>query len=344
VDDLHTAVQTPDGYAVQAQGHAWLAPLPEAKGFGLLCRVVVSALQAAADEIVHSADAVVLDHRGERQYTAADWAEGGLWSRLGEVYARIQKVLDPTFYDHVAGWWRATSAALFLAHQKQLVEEPTGERPRNWTLFQAVIADESLRESVNAALGRRMYPILDGLHAFNFAGAASPFFERFESLLTGHGVEIDALAFVCPKNKAWMFDEPARRHLAPRTRVAWFLKQFPEPEEGAERFEMMAMRGPRFLMDTLAMLDEDSTDLSKLQHGLGVVFHGEEAEGPGVLREWFTLVARELFSEEKGLFLAAPEDKRRVLPNPESEAAVGEAHLEYMRLAGHVLGLSILHR
>jgi hypothetical protein len=309
--------------------------------------VVVSALQAAADEIVHSTDAVMLDHSGERQYTAADWAEGGLWSRLGEAYARIQKVLDPAFYHHVAGWWRATSETLFLTYREQLPEAATwalAPHQRDGFLFPAVVSDESVREPVNAALGRRMYHILDGLHAFNFGGRASPFFGRFESLLAGHRLEIDALAFACPENKAWMFDEPARRHLSPRTRVAWFLKQFPEPEEGAERFDMMALRGPRFLMDTLAMLDEDSTDLSRLQHGLGVVFHREEAEGPGVLREWFTLVARELFSEEKGLFLAAPGDKRRVLPNPESEAAVGEAHLEYMRLAGHVLGLSILHR
>lgn len=297
-------------------------------------------MQSAADEIIHWFDVAEAAPGGERQYTRAAWEGGGVWSRLGEAYTRVQRVLDPGFYVDVAAWWGATSAALW---EGVLKEEP--ESTREQVFLARVALDDSVRSEVNGILGGRIYHVLDGLAAFNFGGPQSPFFERFEALLSGHDSEIDAIALACPENKAWMFDAPARRHLAARTRVAWFMKQFPEPEEGSPRVEIIVPRGGTLLPESLLMIgDEETNDLSKLQRGLGVVFDGEEAEGPGVLREWFALIARELFSEEKGLFLAAPEDKRRVFPNPESEKAGGKKHLEYMRLAGHVLGLAILHR
>jgi len=56
-------------------------------------------------------------------------------------------------------------------------------------------------------------------------------------------------------------------------------------------------------------------DPALLQSDLLLQFKHEEATGPGVLREWFFLVCREMFNPHKALFVACPNDRRRFFPN-----------------------------
>lgn len=52
-----------------------------------------------------------------------------------------------------------------------------------------------------------------------------------------------------------------------------------------------------------------------LRGDLFIEFKNEEAIGPGVLREWFFMVCREMFNPQKALFVSCPNDRRRFLPN-----------------------------
>jgi len=46
--------------------------------------------------------------------------------------------------------------------------------------------------------------------------------------------------------------------------------------------------------------------------------HKEEATGPGVLRDWFSLIHREVFNPANALFIGYPNDRRRFFLNPAS--------------------------
>lgn len=89
----------------------------------------------------------------------------------------------------------------------------------------------------------------------------------------------------------------------------------------------------------------------------------QEAEGAGVLREWLSQIAADLFSPERGLFVRGAEDGRMVHPAPHPgllppAAASGtgarrkaagagkrgqevEEHLGYMRFAGRIVGKQV---
>ncbi|KAM3289447.1 hypothetical protein P3S67_017735 [Capsicum chacoense] len=84
-----------------------------------------------------------------------------------------------------------------------------------------------------------------------------------------------------------------------------------------ESFEYIGDEDPEFLRGDLLM-----------------VFKHEEATGPGVLREWFYLVCREIFNLQKALFVACPNDRRRFFPNPASK--VDPMHLEYFSFAEEI--------
>uniref|UniRef100_M1DDN0 HECT-type E3 ubiquitin transferase n=1 Tax=Solanum tuberosum TaxID=4113 RepID=M1DDN0_SOLTU len=56
-------------------------------------------------------------------------------------------------------------------------------------------------------------------------------------------------------------------------------------------------------------------DPALLRGDLLIQFKHKEATGPGVLREWFFLVFREMFNPHKALFVACPNDRRRFFPN-----------------------------
>ncbi|KAM3289450.1 hypothetical protein P3S67_017738 [Capsicum chacoense] len=75
------------------------------------------------------------------------------------------------------------------------------------------------------------------------------------------------------------------------------------------------------LIDRSQLLEESfeyigDADPTLLRGVLYMEFKHEEATGPGVLREWFYLVCREIFNPLNALFVACPNDRRRFLPNP----------------------------
>ncbi|RHN72632.1 putative HECT domain, ubiquitin [Medicago truncatula] len=99
-------------------------------------------------------------------------------------------------------------------------------------------------------------------------------------------------------------DFESRRHLA--------LMLFPDSKDEISGYEM--------LIDRSQVLAESFEYMSRakaksLQGGIFMAFKNEKATGPGVLREWFVLVCREIFNPKNALFVACPNDHRRFFPN-----------------------------
>ncbi|GIL56795.1 hypothetical protein Vafri_12097 [Volvox africanus] len=81
-------------------------------------------------------------------------------------------------------------------------------------------------------------------------------------------------------------------------------------------------------------------DVEALPYGVNVRFEDEqEAEGMGVVREWLSQIAADIFSSERGLFVRGAADKRVVHPSPHSR--LQEDALGYMRFAGRIVGLAV---
>ncbi|GFR44028.1 hypothetical protein Agub_g5184, partial [Astrephomene gubernaculifera] len=81
-------------------------------------------------------------------------------------------------------------------------------------------------------------------------------------------------------------------------------------------------------------------DADALPYGVNIRFEDEqEAEGMGVVREWLSQIAADIFSTERGLFVRGAADRRVVHPSPQSAAQ--EDYLGYMRFAGRIVGLAL---
>ncbi|KXZ51291.1 hypothetical protein GPECTOR_13g778 [Gonium pectorale] len=81
-------------------------------------------------------------------------------------------------------------------------------------------------------------------------------------------------------------------------------------------------------------------DAEALPYGVNVRFEDEqEAEGMGVVREWLSQIAADLFAPERGLFIRGASDRRVVHPSPLSP--LQDDYKGYMRFAGRIVGLAL---
>lgn len=118
------------------------------------------------------------------------------------------------------------------------------------------------------------------------------------------------------------------------------LGMLPEPRDDFEERHDIFIHRDHLLPESFHAFESVKADA--LQGGLSVEFATEEATGPGVLREWFYLICREIFNPENALFLSCPNDPRRFFPNPAS--GVNPEHLSYFRFCGQVIALALMHK
>lgn len=76
-----------------------------------------------------------------------------------------------------------------------------------------------------------------------------------------------------------------------------------------------------------------------------VTFAGEEGvDAGGLTREWYTVMAREMFNPAYSLFVNVPERGTTFQPNPSSsiqnDPGRGTTHLDYFKFCGRVIGES----
>lgn len=103
-----------------------------------------------------------------------------------------------------------------------------------------------------------------------------------------------------------ILDFESRRNLA--------LMMFPEGRDDYHELHEMLIDRSQLLAESFEYITQ--AEASSLHGGLFMEFKNEEATGPGVLREWFCLVCRAIFSPQNVLFLPCANDKRRFFPNP----------------------------
>ncbi|KAL2650696.1 hypothetical protein R1flu_018824 [Riccia fluitans] len=130
----------------------------------------------------------------------------------------------------------------------------------------------------------------------------------------------------------YLLDFDSRRRLV--------LSMLPEPQDDHEERQEIVVHRAQLLSESFELLAYVEPEV--LQGGISVEFATEEATGPGVLREWFSMICREIFNPQNALFLGCPNDRRRYFPNPAS--GVNPGHLTYFRFCGRVLALALMHR
>ncbi|KAH7488398.1 hypothetical protein PRIC2_007058 [Phytophthora ramorum] len=131
-----------------------------------------------------------------------------------------------------------------------------------------------------------------------------------------------------------------------REKKRWFLKQITNlAVPYTESMFKIDVRRSAILDDSLPQLAGAEVDRSRMQEHLNIGFIGEPAlDAGGVLREWFGLVCKELFSADRGLFVTTHAEDSSYWINSESAKCVpeGQDHLQYFTFAGRLLGKSIL--
>ena len=78
----------------------------------------------------------------------------------------------------------------------------------------------------------------------------------------------------------------------------------------------------------------------ELKGNLYIQFEGEEGQDVGgLLREWYLIIAREMFNPNYALFQLTPGDRVTYIPNPSSQ--INPNHLDYFRFIGKVIAKAI---
>jgi ankyrin repeat protein len=80
---------------------------------------------------------------------------------------------------------------------------------------------------------------------------------------------------------------------------------------------------------------------NSLPRPVDIHFHGEQASGDGLRREWFGLTVGWILDPARGLFTSKGDTLQ---PNPHSATVVGSDHLSYFAMLGRIMGLALFHR
>ncbi|CAO2842440.1 unnamed protein product [Amaranthus hypochondriacus] len=139
-------------------------------------------------------------------------------------------------------------------------------------------------------------------------------------------------------DNSWLLNHKDVLNYASRRHLAMLL--FPDASEDYEELHEMLIDRSSFLAESFEYISR--AEPSSLHSGLFVEFKNEEATGPGVLREWFSLVCLAIFDPQRALFVACPFDPRRFYPNRAS--SVHPLHLPYFRFSGRVIALALMHK
>ncbi|XP_058070731.1 E3 ubiquitin-protein ligase UPL5 [Magnolia sinica] len=164
--------------------------------------------------------------------------------------------------------------------------------------------------------------------------------EKLRAILRGRRFPLNTLVRYAKRSDdhLWLLehkdvtDFETRRHLV--------MMMFPDVKEEFEELHEMLIDRSQLLAESFEYIGRAEPEA--LHGGLFMEFKNEEATGPGVLREWFSLVCKAIFNPQNVLFLSCPNDRRRFFPNPASN--VDPLHLDYFGFCGRVIALALMHK
>ena len=101
----------------------------------------------------------------------------------------------------------------------------------------------------------------------------------------------------------------------------------------------LSVRRDQVFLDSFKSLYFKSGDEMKFGK-LNIRFHGEEGvDAGGVTREWFQVLAKQMFNEDYALFNRVASDRTTFHPNPSS--GINPEHLMFFRFIGRIIGKAL---
>ncbi|KAI5080078.1 hypothetical protein GOP47_0005557 [Adiantum capillus-veneris] len=297
------------------EGHdftAFIAPL---------CKAMVEACTSAKSSIVM--DNCLQNTFAALRYTEDDSFENFDKAVSSLVDAPMFEVLDEV---EKGGGETGSYAWLFAVFNRLLhevdsclkkVEETSLSRPYNWSSVLTVLKGLNVMAKMFGGFMETLHTILHSR-----SKALNTIIEQLE----------------CHNDHIWLLEHKSLLEFESKKRLV--LGMLPEPQEDFEERHDIFIHRDYLLSDSFHAFQHVKAEV--LQGGLSVEFASEEATGPGVLREWFYLVCKEIFDPENALFLSCPNDPRRVFPNPASN--MNPEHLNLFRFSGQVIALALMHK
>ena len=119
----------------------------------------------------------------------------------------------------------------------------------------------------------------------------------------------------------------------------YFRQELEQMEEGLRRDELVIhIRRSHVFEDSYRELYRRSPD--ELKANLYITFDGEEGQDAGgLLREWYLIIAREMFNPNYALFKTTPGDRVTYMPNPSSH--INPEHLNYFKFVGRIIAKAV---
>ncbi|GKC99435.1 E3 ubiquitin protein ligase UPL5-like protein [Tanacetum coccineum] len=170
-----------------------------------------------------------------------------------------------------------------------------------------------------------------------YEGAEETFWTNLWPHKVAFGYLIVKFAKRADEDYKWILDR--KDYLTVESRRHLVMMLLPEVTKDYENDHKMLINRSNLLAESFESITQ--ANLASLCDPIFIQFTNEEANGPGVLREWFMLVCQAIFNPQNALFLTCPTDRRRFFPNPASK--VNPLQLEYYRFAGRVIALALMH-
>lgn len=119
----------------------------------------------------------------------------------------------------------------------------------------------------------------------------------------------------------------------------YFRQELERLDEGVRREDLVVhVRRDHVFEDSFRELYRRSSD--EWKNRFYIVFEGEEGQDAGgLLREWYTIISREIFNPMYALFTTSPGDRVTYMINPASHC--NSNHLQYFRFVGRVIAKAI---
>lgn len=119
----------------------------------------------------------------------------------------------------------------------------------------------------------------------------------------------------------------------------YFRHELDQMDDGLRRDDVVLhIRRDHIFEDSFRELYRRSAE--ELKGNLYIQFQGEEGQDVGgLLREWYLIMAREMFNPNYALFKVTPGDQVTYMPNPSSH--VNSNHLDYFKFIGRVIAKAI---
>ena len=272
-----------------------------------------------------------------------------LWSTLSECLSALAETQDP----HAVLVLQPTVEAFFLVHadhseeaKQQLKKRGSTSAPRTGRLssFHTIMDTESNPASPAPVTLEAFSPVPGTPSDSEFDPYAHlpPDTVRFLKFAEKHRTVLNQILrqstiplsegpFAVLVNQTKVLDFDIKRR--------YFRHELDQMDDGLRRDDVVLhIRRDHIFEDSFRELYRRSAD--ELKGNLYIQFQGEEGQDVGgLLREWYLIMAREMFNPNYALFKLTPGDQVTYMPNPSSH--INSNHLDYFKFIGRVIAKAI---